>query len=712
MSLLDSSWFTDRPIHPDKQPKKIPMTEWEYQEKHGLDSQKDIDSDFSDPSAFSFSSDQSMDSDGPAPPKKERPLLNTSDPEKIGEALKTDLDFISTSHNLSTQRREAADREIQDTISSAKYTYFNDLEAEAQFSDLSFSDDFESSSKSKTNKYGISDALESELMTCGVQKVGKGDSSCIVRKSQSAKIDSSSKNYDFDNSSSKISKISTLKTTDKSTKTDKNTDTISTMADISSFHDTMTSDFKLESTQGKTKTDTDKISPNKRKSVTITDTLQSTLEKAKSNKDTKEFTDFSSDTDLLATNRTSTLGTTDLQTNTQTMGDSLMKSNTITKKTTISCKTDTSTIKPDPNASSLYGRINSSLEISDQNNKLAKEKYKKQLEEENSPYKKMKKEPIPDQIPEFMKDERRELIERRKEESLQRQKESLRRSEDISKQLEESVRKHEMTDERRKALEYKPKPLEDKSPRFPKEDRTSLKSKRLEEEEKKRASKQSSKKKYELIPDESDLIKERKLKKLIGEQKLEEIGEKVPPPPPKEKHRKRVVIDEDDVDPRRLNMSEKDKKAFYDPATTKAAQLRNQMIRQKIVQQAEADRAKREEEDERLRKEIKVAARIEPDLRKLREQSQVKTKDIKERRKEEEEKSKQVSKETRKMLKRVEKNPSLFNREGQELTRQEARHRAKVSSVVKTQEQMHWDTVRARREAKNEELRKMWSGKM
>ncbi|KAI5497178.1 hypothetical protein TVAGG3_0810630 [Trichomonas vaginalis G3] len=549
-------------------------------------------------------------------------------------------------------------------------------------------------------------------MTCGVQKVGKGDSSCIVRKSQSAKIDSSSKNYDFDNSSSKISKISTLKTTDKSTKTDKNTDTISTMADISSFHDTMTSDFKLESTQGKTKTDTDKISPNKRKSVTITDTLQSTLEKAKSNKDTKEFTDFSSDTDLLATNRTSTLGTTDLQTNTQTMGDSLMKSNTITKKTTISCKTDTSTIKPDPNASSLYGRINSSLEISDQNNKLAKEKYKKQLEEENSPYKKMKKEPIPDQIPEFMKDERRELIERRKEESLQRQKESLRRSEDISKQLEESVRKHEMTDERRKALEYKPKPLEDKSPRFPKEDRTSLKSKRLEEEEKKRASKQSSKKKYELIPDESDLIKERKLKKLIGEQKLEEIGEKVPPPPPKEKHRKRVVIDEDDVDPRRLNMSEKDKKAFYDPATTKAAQLRNQMIRQKIVQQAEADRAKREEEDERLRKEIKVAARIEPDLRKLREQSQVKTKDIKERRKEEEEKSKQVSKETRKMLKRVEKNPSLFNREGQELTRQEARHRAKVSSVVKTQEQMHWDTVRARREAKNEELRKMWSGKM
>ncbi|EAY22454.1 hypothetical protein TVAG_034770, partial [Trichomonas vaginalis G3] len=108
----------------------------------------------------------------------------------------------------------------------------------------------------------------------------------------------------------------------------------------------------------------------------------------------------------------------------------------------------------------------------------------------------------------------------------------------------------------------------------------------------------------------------------------------------------------------------------------------------------------------------KVAARIEPDLRKLREQSQVKTKDIKERRKEEEEKSKQVSKETRKMLKRVEKNPSLFNREGQELTRQEARHRAKVSSVVKTQEQMHWDTVRARREAKNEELRKMWSGKM
>lgn len=683
MSLLDSSWYADRPVHPDKKPLKVPMTEWEYQEKHGLDNQKGADSDFSDPSTFSFSSDVSMDSDGPELPKKERPPVKTSAPSKIGEALKSDLDFISTSHNMSMQRRDASEREMQETISSARYTYFNDLDAEAQFSDVSFSDDFDSSSKTKTNKYGISDALESELMTCGVQNLNSSQnkSSFVVRKSQSAKMDSSGSNYDFDNSTSKISKLSptsSVNLTQKSSKANTNADTISTMQDISSFHDTMTSDFKLESTNEQTKKeDTDKP----RKSVTITESLASTKENYKK----------TADSDLLASND---FISTNIATNTQTLGDSLLKSSTISKKTTITCKSET-----DTNRSSLYSRVLNDLTTTDKNNKSLKEKYQKEHEEDLKPYRKFNAQPVEEKIPEFMKEERLELVQKRKEESLKRKIESMKKNEEISRKLEESMKKREMTDER---IEYKPRPLKDKSPRFLKEDRTSLKAKKNESKP------VEKKKKYELIPDEEDLIKERKLKKLIGEQKVEEIGEKVPPPPPKQHRSKTKHRDEEEI----KEVSEKERKAFYDPATTKATQLRNQMVRQKIVQQAEADRLKREEEDARIKKEIKVAARIEPDLRRLREQSEVKTKSLSERKKAEEEAFKRVSKETRKMLKRVEKNPSLFNREGQDLTRKEARHKAMTSSARKTDEQLHWEAVRARRDAKNQELRKMWTGNM
>ena len=206
------------------------------------------------------------------------------------------------------------------------------------------------------------------------------------------------------------------------------------------------------------------------------------------------------------------------------------------------------------------------------------------------------------------------------------------------------------------------------------------------------------------IPDEDDLRRQRRLRNMLGTEQMEEIEEnpypKVKPlrdPKPAKEEKK---------------ISEKDRKCFYDPAETKASKLRNQMVRQKIIQQAEADRIKQEEEDERRRRGEAAARRIQPDLLKMKKESEGKKKDIAERKKQMEEESKQNSEQVRRMLKKVEKEKSLINRATKDINRREAENRTKaISKRQKTADELHWEAVRARREQTYQKLHEMWGSK-
>ena len=732
MNRLSASYYTDRPVLPEKMPKKVAMTEWEYQEKHGLDGQRQSVDDISDISDFSFSSDDESRPTSTPKGKNNVSRISTSiDTNKISEALQYDLDFISTSHVRSSQRSISQLEDLEDKISSAKYTYFRDLEAEAQ---LSPPDDYDtlgsrfsspysykSTQKSQTNrassiksstqsksskpKIPVPKEIDDELNTTSLIAPSKKNNSpekIIIRQSQTAKVAATIENTSFDSttSSNPPEKSSTLSTTKQ--KTTKN-DTISTFQDISSFHDTLSSDFTMESTNKSSikPQDKNKLQSPDKKTVTLTQELISTKDPKKTSTidplasnitDSTLTTTFDvslsnmTTTNTLnntnATNKTNNNNTgitTDNNKNNNTSTYDPLKSSTLTttfdplqstnnatglsttstNKLTVKSRIDASKLKKTDTLKSTGGISTSLFDES-------KEHKKRTIIEEPGRFKYDPK-PIVDATPDLAK---RELA---------------------NIKPKKNVVKEENT------LHSYYEPVPDLTPSFLKEDR-----KKKQKKEEDFTSKPKQKKQLPGIPDEDDLRRQRRLRNMLGTEQMEEIEDnpypKVKPlrdPKPAKEEKK---------------ISEKDRKCFYDPAETKASKLRNQMVRQKIIQQAEADRIKQEEEDERRRRGEAAARRIQPDLLKMKKESEGKKKDIAQRRKEMEQQNKENSEKVRKMLKKVEKKSTLINRATKDINRREAANKIR-SMKQKTPDELHWEAVRARREQTYQKLHEMWGSK-
>ena len=706
MDSISSSWYTNRPVDPDKSPKKVPLTEWEYQEKHGFDDKKSSSIDISDSSGFSFSdSNDELELNDQKSNVMATQTISNIDTEKIGEVLQNDLDFISTTHLTSTQKSQSALKATDDKISSAKYTYFGDLDAENQLSSASdsFGDRFSTSSKNSTLKsskksQSKKSTLEDELMTTSF--IGPNDrSKCYIRESLNAKVaDNDTSSFDIE--SSNVGNSSKFASTGKSTTTKSKNDTISTFQDISSLHES--SDFINESTikeQSPTKQGTN------RKSVTISQTLATTKDHQKTMTNTDSF---SLGTPLKSTGKSpkhdstsiSSFNDSALQSTKDITLKSIKEPLSSTRGNTLGA-TKTGTLASTNHSalsSTKEGTLASTKKQTTTNDKSLKSSTIDPLSTANDTSKLTIKTKIDVSKFNNKTDTLKSTLEKSTKSTTKKELYTKDKQEPITDRMQSTYKKNTLTeqmtidDDSDDFRNYTVREIPDLTPSFMKEDRIRKKPMTVKEDKKPV---------LEGIPDEDDLRRERKLRKLLGTQQAELIEEtkieKVKPmKPPKPKKEQEI--------------SEKDRRRFFDPAETKATKLRNQMVRQKIIQQAEADRLKREEDDERRMREEAAAKRIRPDLIKMKKESEVHVKSLKERRREADEENRKKSAEVRKMLKRVEKESTLYSRESKELSRQEARNKA-AQSMQKTEDDLHWEEVRRRRDSTNKRLREMWSGK-
>jgi len=171
------------------------------------------------------------------------------------------------------------------------------------------------------------------------------------------------------------------------------------------------------------------------------------------------------------------------------------------------------------------------------------------------------------------------------------------------------------------------------------------------------------------IPKEEDLRRQRKLKEVIGEERLAELETIIDPAPPMKEPKPN----------KEKRQSIKPKSPKFDPGETKAVQLRRKEVRQRIILIKEAERMKEAEEEERKMREMKAAKRVAPELRKLQRQVEKSTSDSKERRRVAEEETKKKNTVLAEMISRVENESSLLKREGANLYNQELLNRVKKS---------------------------------
>lgn len=162
MKPVNITSYLQRPVDNTKEPTRIPMTEWEYEEIHaGERPRTGNSSSDSDLYEFSVGSEESTnDSDKDDlmslchPPSYNEPDLLKLDPNQIGKSLRSDLDFIASSHFDNEKRIRKNKETAKIVMSTFKYTYFDDfISDDDEVEDhKDFSPKKSSKGKSKSNK--------------------------------------------------------------------------------------------------------------------------------------------------------------------------------------------------------------------------------------------------------------------------------------------------------------------------------------------------------------------------------------------------------------------------------------------------------------------------------------------------------------------------------------------------------------------------------
>ena len=609
MENKSSSYFTNRPINPDNLERTVAMTEWEYEEKHGFDSGKEDFISISDSSDFSSIGDRfeslSQSNDGSMKTGK----LSFVDTERMGEALQGELDFLASTHSLSSQRARALEQETSERLSTAKYTYFDDLDAEIEIS----SDDELSRTSALRSPAHKSSKAESELSSTIRAPIA---ASSAVRSSARQSCSDSEVEEFVVNPSATIKQCSTLagsgcgeglsgdsfeddfeaSSTLKSASAAKCGVTISTMEDISSFHDTASS-------LGGSK------APGE--SATFTCTLGSTGGGGKAPREKS--------------------GT-----------------GTLTTRSRI----DASRFKESPRVENI----------------------------------------APSALGQSGKERKRQSSPGEREKEKEREKVKAKESQ---QKLLSASRERIKTPSREK--------VKDKAPSFAQRE--------IERKEKEGLARRK-------VPEEDELRRQRRVKELFGTDRLEELeGENALYKQRKEKEgggkeeedqrrREKKKKAAERAEEGKKEASEQERKCFFDAGETKAARLRNQCVRQKLILRAEEERQREAEERERGRRARAAGRRIAPDLRRLRAERAAEE-GAAERRRQQLAEERAKSEEMEAALRRVEKTSSLLSREGQSLCAREVRNR--MAKRGRTAEEVRIDEIHARRARANESLRAMWA---
>ena len=145
---LNITSYIQRPIDNNKEPTRIPITEWEYDEIHAGERPRTgntSSSYYSEPDMFSVGSPGShpntSDSDDELNqlyiPNAlgDKDLMNI-DPNTAGKALQGELKFIANSHFETEERIKKQKEATKATLSTFKYNYFYDIPDEDEQSNL------------------------------------------------------------------------------------------------------------------------------------------------------------------------------------------------------------------------------------------------------------------------------------------------------------------------------------------------------------------------------------------------------------------------------------------------------------------------------------------------------------------------------------------------------------------------------------------------
>lgn len=678
MNSLSPSYYTSRPINPDIKEKSIPLTEWEYIERHGNLSEKNRES-VSDEYGFSFSGFSSgFNSENN---NENDELMNTErigfvDTQKIGQALQNELEFLSTIHlELSNKSKELSEATSK-KISSAKYTYFDDLDAIQQLSsdpDSRMNYDF---SNSLAEQYSMKSKQNQNIEIIEEHIEVECDSN--VSKSKISNMQSS--NNDSLNITSSKSNKGSKKDLEKDVvhKNDlenEKKETIGTMDDISSFH---ASEFNI----------TDNTNSNNNNKTVHFSSLHTT----------KDSTKTGYDSDVASTSKVSIK---------KTINANKMKKSTQNQQSIDSVDSDfesvnisISTIKDENIKDDSKNTESHSANNNISNLDSEKDAVVNDSKNESLGLKKATDESF-EQLDSDVKSLRNKSS-----------KNETKRTSDSTKKTTSSRKSSPLTTER---IKYDITPLKENAPSMYKRDSPVPRPKKEDDGVKpiesdpspipdlspsmmKRKKNSKDRKANFNMPTEDDLRRHRKIHDLLGTQEL--INIEGPDAVPIKRNDNIKHSDKP------KEVKEKEKKMFCEPGTTKSAKLRNQEIRMKMILQAEQERIKMKEDLERKEKERNIAERIGPDLRRLKRETDKQTQDAIKRRKLIEKEQKDKDQEIKNVIERVGQKSSLLYREGHNIHAKEINNR--IFRKRKTPEEQRIEEIHSRRAMANERYRNMW----
>lgn len=577
MNLQSSSSYTNRPIRANQTPPIVPLTEWEYEEKHAgepprLDfSSTSSNSEDSDLYQFSVSDDDMGTFDEDAQEDVQiKDVLDTIDSKALGTALQGDLDFLASSHFQAKEHMDQNREASKKTIEVFKYPYFHDVSLEQE--------------KTSTQLPEISvDSFNTDFVSTDPEE--KPKSKLPSTKKTTVKFDASTK--------ASMKKKSTLGT--------------ETIPDLSISSSTIKGSSSKTQSKLKTKTLEEELGT----TTLVNDILDSsgTIKKDKSkSKAQAKSVEEELGTTALVNDFINSSDKDDKFDETDEIIADFVDTGTVGIETTDLLKTipDDRIVKPKIDEET-FQRLNKSA---------------KKIEQKEEPPEEPKiqtkyTDPIVSNPPSFYKKYGESHPPPPKKDYLDSPPKIEYKPEDIPNKTPEvytrnSFKKpiqHEPIPDR---IEYEPKPLVNNSPKFLSEPRSS----RMKKDETIRWQNQT-RDNYDFSDDE-EAVEEFKRKKEI-EKRANMMHEKSEQ---KEKEKKKKKDKSDS--PKKI--SEKEKRMFYDPYETYASKLRNQRIRQKLALQHEREKIAQEEEQERLERQQMVAKQLRPELKKIADEDSKKQK--------------------------------------------------------------------------------------
>ncbi|OHT17078.1 hypothetical protein TRFO_41309 [Tritrichomonas foetus] len=657
MKPVNITSYLQRPVDSYKEPIRAPITEWEYDEIHAGEKPKtgNTSSDSSDLYEFSVSSNSYSQNDDDLldlchPAQFNEPDLLNADPNRAGKALKGDLDFLASAHFRSEDRKKKQKDATNATLSTFKYTYFDDIPDEETQSNLpklsSGVSDFISSNSPPKSSYQSSELPKGSFK----KNSNQSRQSTLTGKSSTDLLKSSTSEYNPEKSL-EISKRTASLREKKSPKNLKNSvlskgskrNTLSEFV-ISSDDDDDEFDI-LKSSSSTIKNLKSPVKPEIRQKTSqlreerkpkpkeesssddfYLETNQSDIQNDHNNQTANQLTSRSKAKEL---NKIDTLNDFEISED-----DELEKSIERTMKSTIDkpkvefyatgttgmdCIDTEELLKPVSSFSSAkisqeqYDRLNRSKKFdNDDENTLNKKgqmtgtstlksfsKNDSTIDNKNSKYeanppsmfsKYIEEHPPP---PKPKDDTPTKFTYKVK--PLKNDAPSM-----YQNQPPQPPKKVEFDQSTK--IAYRPAEVIDNPPSFLTEtDRNKKKRKPVTFE-------QDPLKEFELEPDEEKVLENHRRRKMIEDRvngpsdQHQNNTKKQLSPQQKEKLKKQ---------------QEREKKMFYDPAETQASKLRNQRIRQKLALKHEQERILEEAEVDRLRREQEVYLQIEPELRRL-----------------------------------------------------------------------------------------------